>query len=645
MYEKLFSPIAIRGMELKNRVVMPAMGTKLSRERHVTQALIDYHLARALGGTALNMVEVASVHAPSAPDGFLGIHDDACVPGLERLVDAIHSGGGKAGIQLWQGAVNVIWDESAEICVPSETPVMTLHGMETVPGISVGKIAEVVRAYGEAARRAAEAGFDCVEFHAGHNYLPHMFLSPAFNHREDEYGGSFENRVRFPLEAIEAIRANIRSDMPLFMRFDAYDEQLEGGMDMEETIRFCELAGQAGVDVLNVSRGNTSSGAIIYEVPPLDVPRAFNIGNAGIIRQRTGMLVAGAGRINDPELAERILETEKVDLVCIGRGQLADPKFCVKAESGREREILRCVGCNQGCYDLFCDFSAPHISCMRNPAVGREADCALVPTERPKKVAVVGGGVGGMEAAMVLAKRGHDVHLYEANAQLGGQFSIAGKAPHKEEMDWADKDMAQQVFASSVRVHLGVQPTPAILDELSPEFVINATGATPVVPPISGADLDFVKLANDVLLGKERLAGDVVVVGGGLVGIEAAEYLAEAGCRVTVVEMLDDYGNGLGILRRICADRLIDDLGIDVRTGVEVTAITPAGVDCVIDGEAVRLPADYVVVAVGSRPKDSSGLAGYCRSHGIGYEAVGDAKAARRAIDAIREGFEVALRL
>ena len=303
MFEKLFTPIKIRGMELKHRIVMPAMGTKFSGQAsYVTPTHINYHVERVKGGSALNIVEVCSVHTPSAPRGFLSISEDEYIPGLKELTDAIHAEGGKAGLQLWQGSLAVGSDQTAQILMACDTP---FSEEITLPGATIEEIKEVVTCFGKAAARAVEAGFDCVEFHCAHNYLPHSFLSGGINFRTDEYGGSFENRAKFPLECIRAIRENIPEDMPLFMRIDAHDDYLEGGLTIEEVIEFCKLAGEAGVDVLDVSRGNIISAATKYEVPPIDIPRGFNIDNAARIRKETGMLTIGVGRINTAELAER----------------------------------------------------------------------------------------------------------------------------------------------------------------------------------------------------------------------------------------------------------------------------------------------------------------------------------------------------
>lgn len=388
MFEKLFSPIKIKDMELKNRIILPAMGTKFSGDgSEVTDKLIDYHVARVKGGSGLNIVEVTSVYTPAAPKRFLSLSEDEYIPGMKRLTDAIHAEGGKAGVQLWLGALAVSSDRAAQIIIPSDMPI---SAEITIPGMPKELIPVVVDAYGKAANRAVQAGYDCIEFHCAHTYLPHSFLSGGINRRTDEYGGSFENRAKFPLECIRAIRANMPEGMPLLMRIDAHDDYLEGGLTIEEVIKFCKLAQEAGVDVLDVSRGNILSNGLKFEVPPVDLPQGFNVDNAAKIREETGMLTIGVGRINTPELAEKILEEDKVDMVVMGRAQLADPEFCKKAEAGEIDDIDYCVGCNQGCYDGFENMDMECITCLRNPALGREKECEIYPTEKPETVLVAG---------------------------------------------------------------------------------------------------------------------------------------------------------------------------------------------------------------------------------------------------------------
>lgn len=640
-FENLFSPIKIRGLELKNRVVFPAMGTKMATEDgYVTKQLIDYHAARALGGSGLNFTEVCGVHGPSNPVKFLAIHEDKYIPGLKALTDAIHAAGGKAGVQLWQGGMAVATYQQEGIIIPSDIKVPGSD--HVIPGASIETIKEVVQSFGKAARRAVEAGFDCLEFHAGHNYSPHAFLSPAFNKRTDEYGGSLENRARYLLECIRAIRENIPEDMPLFMRIVAHDDYLEDGLTIEEMIKFCNMAKDAGVDVLNVSRGNFSSAAIKYEVPPVDLPRGFNVSNAERIKKETGMLTIAVGRINDPKQADEIIATGKADMVVIGRGQLADPEFCNKAKEGRVDDIIRCVGCNQGCFDGFVSPDMPHITCLRNPALGREDEYSIVKTDNPKKVLIAGGGVAGLESALTLKRRGHNPILCEASDSLGGQFKLAGIAPRKGELKDAAIAMGEMVKRENIEIRLSTPVTPEIINEINPDEVIIAIGAEPIKPNIPGIDLPHVTNSHDILAGHSSAKGNIVVIGGGLVGLEVAEYLADENNSITVVEMLDEVAKDLGQLRKICVMESIYEAGIKTITNAKCVEIKENAVVVEKDNKLEEIPCDSVVIAVGARSRVSDELSTYCKENNIPFHIIGDAVRARRALNAIAEAAEVA---
>lgn len=637
MFEHLLSPIKIRGLELKNRIILPAMGTRMASERgEITDRLIAYHAARAKGGCGLNIVEVAAVHRPSSPAHFVWICEDSLIEGHKRLTDAIHENGGKAGIQLWQGGLAVSMDPSAQILLPSD---MNL-GQYTIPGITLEQIKEVVFCYGQAARRAVEAGYDCIEFHLAHNYLPHSFLSGGLNHRTDEYGGNFENRCRFPLEVIDAIRNNIPEDMPLFIRIDAHDDFLEKGLTIEEVIDFCNIAKNHGVDVLDVSRGNILTAATIYEVPPIDVPQGFNIENASRIRKETNMLTIGVGRINHEDFAEKLLAEDKVDMVVMGRAQLADPELVNKLKEGRTQDIIHCIGCDQGCYDGFTDVvNREFITCMRNPNIGHEAEHTFTKTENPKHVWIVGGGVGGMEAAKVLKELGHEPEIFEASDHLGGQFIIAGKAPGKKEMEDATIEMAKQT-ERICKIHLNTKVTPEMIEEKKPDHVIIATGALPIALRLDGEDQIHHVQANDVLMGKEKLSGYIAIIGGGLVGLEAADYLATQGCKVTVLEMKDKIGADLGSLRQIAVMMKMNQLKVELKPSSKVNSLSKEGV---VLESGQTIPCEHVVYAVGSKSVDNSELCSMMDKLSIPYQIIGDAKAARRALNAIEEGYYAAM--
>jgi len=641
MYNKLFSSIKIRGLELKNRVVYPAMGTKFAGDsKTVNQRLIDYHVERVKGGSGLNIVEVTSVHSPSAPRKFLSISEDCYIPGLRDLTKAIHEAGGKAGIQLWQGSLAVGMDQTALVLVASDMPVSPEM---KIPGMTLEQIKEVVECYGQAARRAVEAGFDCIELHMAHNYLPHSFLSGGINHRTDEYGGSFVDRAKFPLEIIAAVRVNMPDEMPLFMRIGAHDDYLENGLTIEEVIGFCKMAKEAGVDVLDISRGNIISAGLKYEVPSIDIEKGFNIDNAAKIRKETGMTTIGVGRINTAKLAEEILDEDKVDMVVMGRAQLADPEFLNKSREGREADIDYCVGCNQGCYDGFENTDIEFITCLRNPALGREAACRIIKTAKPEKVLIAGGGIAGLEAAIVLKEQGHEPILCEATDQLGGQFLLAGEAPRKEEMKLAVISMARKAARLGVDIRLNKTVTADTIAEMKPHTFINAIGAEPIVPDIPGVNLPNVVNSHEVLSQKAKVSGEVVVIGGGMVGMEVAEYLAQKGCSITDLEMMKEFCQDMGSTRKISVTEHVYAARITPVTEVTVTEIKENKVIGKKNGELVSYPCDYVVIAVGAKAKDGKALEEACRENGVAYFVVGDGAMARKALNATREAFDVAL--
>ncbi|MDU2682528.1 MAG: NAD(P)/FAD-dependent oxidoreductase [Clostridium sp.] len=644
-FNDLFSPIKIRGMEIRNRIEFPAMGTKMVKdEKVVTDQLINYHAARSLGGNGLNFTEVCSVYDKAAPKNFLALSDDKYIPGMKKLADAIHEGGAKAGVQLWLGGSAVLFgDQTSMVVVPSDFKV---EGTDyVIKAASKEIINECIKAFGDAAKRAVEAGYDTVEFHAGHNYTPHSFLSKAFNKRMDEYGGSLENRARFLLECIKSIRENIPEDMPLFMRIDAHDDCVEDGLTIEEVIQFCKWAKEAGVDVLDVSRGNFSSAAVKYEVPPVDVPRGFNVENAARIKKETGMITVAVGRINDPEQADEIIRSGKADMVVMGRAQLADPEFCNKAKNGNVDDIVRCVGCNQGCYDGFTNPNAPFITCMRNPALGREAEFVINKTDNPKNVLIVGGGVAGLEAAIELKDRGHNPILCEASDSLGGQFVLAGAAPRKEEMKEAAIAMGEMAKRKGVEIKLSTPVDAEVIKDINPDEVIIAAGAEPIKLNVPGANLPHVTNSHDILAGKAKVNGDIVVIGGGLVGLEVAEYLSGNVNKITVVEMLNEVAKDLGQLRKICVMESLYHEGIKTITEAKCVEIKEKSIVIDKNGVVEEVPCDSVIVAIGARSRNFESISDYCKENNIPYHVIGDAVRARRALNCIEEASEVARRI
>lgn len=644
-FENLFSPIQIRNLTLKNRVVMAGMGTKMAcgDGREVSDQLIAYHKARAVGGVGLNTVEVCSVDTASAPKGFLSLSEDTYIPGMKKLCDAVHEGGGKIALQLWQGGLGVCMDPDAEQLYPTDLKYPPRFMIEQ---ITEERIASIIAAFGKTARRAVEAGFDAVEFHCAHNYLPHSFLSGGMNRRTDGWGGSLENRMRFPLACLESIRSNIPDGMPLLMRIDCHDDFLPGGLTVEDMIVFCKEAKKKGVDLLNVSRGNILTKANMFEVPPVDLPHGFNVEDAARIRKETGILTMPAGRINTPEYAEEILAKDQADLVVMARAQLADPEFCNKAKAGKVTAIKYCIGCDQGCFDYFVDPTKPHISCLRNPAVGREVEMALIPTDAPKKVLVVGGGIGGIETADVLFKRGHHPIVCEASDHLGGQMLLAGVSPRKDDTAMAARMAGQNIIDEGVEVRLNTPVTPTLIAQEKPDAVVIAVGSRPIVPKIPGTDAPYVLDSHQVLGGADVPVGKIVVVGGGLVGLEVAEYLEAKGSSITVIEMKEAAAADLKGNRKIAVDFALEKADISIFVKTVCKEIQDHTVVVETEEGPREFAADAVVMAIGSKPVPSDDLKAACEQAGIPCYVIGDAlQAPRRVLNAVHEAYDVALKL
>ncbi len=637
MFDSLFSPIRVRGLELKNRVKMPGAAVCMHDKGFVTDRMIAYQVARARGGCGLNTVEATSIHAPTAPEGLVNMSEDKYIPGLTRLCAAIHQAGGKCNVQMDQGGISTFYvDPDLPVFIPSPKPEFGLEGA------SVEFMAEVRTAFADSAARAVLCGFDSVEMHVSHGYGLHGFLSAAMNKREDEYGGSLENRARYPLECIRAVRGAIPQGMPIFLRIAPFDDDVENGLSAEDVIQFCKWAGEAGADALDVSRGNCWGHGAKYIVPPMDLPRGFNVENAARLKKETGLITVGVGRINDPAQAEGYIASGLVDMVDIGRAQMADPEFCRKAREGRVEDIVRCIGCLEGCFDRCMSPDYPHTSCLWNPALGEEEAYALKPAAQAKRVLIVGGGVAGMEAALTLHGRGHKVTLAEAGSELGGIFRLAGVAPRKSETLDAVRARAGQVMRSGVQVLLGTEATPALVERLKPDAVILASGGTPVVPPIPGADRPNVVGFKEVLSGAVKPAGRIVVIGGGLVGIETAEYLYNGVNDITVVEMGKSIAADAGSTRAGFIEEFVEEENIHCVTRAKAVEIREGSLVIEKKSGQEELPADYIVIAAGSRPRPQTALLECCESKGIPVYVSGDAKEVGFAIDAIADAAALA---
>jgi 2,4-dienoyl-CoA reductase-like NADH-dependent reductase (Old Yellow Enzyme family)/thioredoxin reductase len=646
--KEIFAPLKVNTVEVKNRVFMAPMGTNLATvDGHVTQELIDYLVARARGGVGLIITEVTMVDARARYIGnSLGLFDDSHIPGWRKLAEAVHLHGTKIMPQLIhpsfaaREALNRIQPVAA-------SPLAHYFYREIPRELTVEEIQEIIERFAEAARRAKEAGCDGVEIHAAHCHgLLGGFLSPLHNKRSDEYGGDLNGRMKIVLETVRRVRSKVGRDFIISVRISGEEDE-PGGQTLHETIYLARCLEEAGVDLLHVSGGSfftPSRGGRV--IPPTGAPRALNAAQARAIKQSVGIPVACVGRITDPWIAETVVSTGCADAVVIGRALLCDPEFVNKAAKNQVEEIRPCIGCLNCLTQVLMDNP---IACSVNVDAGKEGQGSLQRAAQPKKVLVIGGGPGGLEAARVAAQRGHEVTLMEKSAKLGGQFLLAAVPPGKQELAVLTRYLVNQVYKAGVKVELNKEVTLETVTEFAPDAVIVATGGVPLLPQeIAGLEREIVVTAWDVLSGKVLVGPEVVVIGGGVLGCETANFLAHpvrdrapGAVRVTVLEMQDNVAmDDLTFYRSWLVTQLYDK-GVNIVTNARVSEILQDGVRYTVDGqEQVLRGIDNVVLAVGVSPQDA--LARELKNLPVPVYVIGDAKKPRRVRDAIAEANKVA---
>ncbi|HON58220.1 MAG TPA: FAD-dependent oxidoreductase [Smithella sp.] len=636
-FPHLFSEIAINGMTLKNRAVMPPMGTGYGNaDGTVTDRLVAYLARRAQGGTGLIITEICAVD----PRGRglptqIGIWKDDFIAGLACIPRELHRYGAKVALQLHHAG-----RETFEAVIgmkpeaPSAIPSAVLG--QSCEAMSPERIAEMVERFAQAARRAREAGFDGVELHGAHGYLLNQFLSPFSNHRDDAYGGSEENRKRFVLETIRAVRKSVGGDYPVWIRVSA-DEMIRGGYDLSFMRRFAPQMVEAGVDAIHCSVGVYSTPGNL-SVASMDTESGFNLFRARAIKEVVTVPVIGVGRIHRPQVADEAIARGDADLISFGRQHLTDPDFINKAREGALEDIRWCTACNQGCIERL-SFEMKSATCSFNPECGREYTLPLSGVDAPGRVWVIGAGPAGLSAAMTAASRGHRVEVYEREAQAGGQLIPASRPPHKAAFgDWVGWAL-RRLEKLSVPIHFHCDIG---LDEIirqKPDAVILACGAYPATPPIPGLDSEIVADAREVLIGKVELKSPAVILGAGYVGMETADYLLSQGIEVTVLEMqtappvnsLAAHGYWLHKRIRRGGGRLF--FGAKV-IGVEKGRV----IYCLPEGEKKSEQASLVITAMGAKSENQmeEGL----KKLQIPYRIIGDARSPRRILEAIHEGYK-----
>lgn len=660
MIDPLFQPITINGMPVKNRIFMPAMHMNMAGNYAVTDRLVDFYAERARGGAGLITVGYATVDERSGNPGNIGAHQDVYIPGLTRLATAIRENGARASVQL-----NHAGRYNHSMLMGGKQPVApsaiaSRLTRETPKELGTAEIREIVECFAQAARRVKEAGFDAVEILSGTGYLISEFISPLTNKRCDEYGGSFDNRIRFGLEVVAAVRQVVGKEFPLLVRMNG-NEFMKGGTSRQELQEYAVRLAAAGVDALCINVGWHEA-----QVPQIvtEVPRGVFAYLARGIRERVSIPVIASHRINDPHVARELLSDGYCDMVAIGRALIADPYFPDKARSHHESDIIHCVACAQGCFDNL--FKMKAVECLCNPRAGYERSRALVRTGNPLNVVVVGGGAAGMSAAVAAAGRGYRVTLYESGGQLGGQLLLAGAAPGREEFLELAADLKRQLELSGATVVFNSSVDEQFLKNAKPDALIIATGGRPITPPIPGADLAHVVQAWDVLSENVITGKRVAVIGGGAVGVETALLLAEKGTlsgealkfllvhgaesleelyglatrgskEVTVIEMLGELGRNFGKSTRWGMLQDLERYGVKTRATARVVEISADCVRIECAGIMEDIPADTVVLAVGTRSHNP--LQELVAASGIPFRVAGDALQPAMVFDAIHQGF------
>lgn len=636
MYPKLFSPIKIGAMELKNRLVIGPMEVIYNeKDGTVTERYLKYVEERAKGGWGLIITEAHAVQDNGrAFDCCGGVWTDSQIAGEAKVAEAAHKYGAKIAIQLIHGGRQTI-AQGVEMVGPSAIIDPTRD--VTPRALTIDEIHEIIEAFGDAALRTKKAGFDCVEIHGAHGYLIQEFTSPYSNKRTDEYGGNLRNRARFGLEIIRNIRKKCGPDFPIIYRMST-TELLENGegLTIADSRVLAKWYEEAGVNMIHCTVGNYTT--IHYMLPPAAVPHGFQADYAAEIRKVVNIPVITVGRYNDPDLAEAVLDAGKADLVCMARQSLADPHFPEKAKTGRVDEIIQCLGCQQGCITQL--YKDEPIRCMVNPRTGKEYIYTNEPAEVKKNVVVVGGGVGGLEAAIAAATRGHKVTVYEKSAQLGGQWNLAAVPPYKYELAsflaWQKGELKRR----GVTVKLNTEFTQDMLtDEV--DAVILATGAVPIIPKkIPGVDQKHVVSANDILSGNAEYGKKVAVIGGGEVGAETAAFIAAARRKVGIFEMMDGIARESESSVNHFLFQYLNERNVDIYTGATVKEIKETSVVYECNGKLEEYTdVDTVVLALGSvsyNPLEAQ-LAGKVKKLAV----IGDAAKVNQGIEAIDKGYMV----
>ena len=641
MENMILQPIVVGGQTFKNRIMFPPLTTGYEKNGMISEQDMGFYTRLAKGSVGYIVLgDVAPINSFSPTPKLF---DDSQIPAFKELADSVHAYGTKLGVQLFHPEYDVDAINSLFMQKKFDEMRQRLHHdmMFFTDEVSEEMLMAIIDKMCACAVRAQKAGVDVIQIHG--DRLNGCLCSTRMNHRTDKFGGSLENRVRFARMLTRAIRKAV-PDMIIDYKLSIVTPQRgKGGIDEADAVQFAQWLVEDGVDMFHVAQAN-HTGNMADTIPPMGVqPYGFFVRIAGDIKKAVNVPVSAVGRIVDAEMAERVIESGMADIVAMGRPLLADPDWGTKIAAGKACDIRRCISCNKGCTDAI--QNRQFLSCVLNAENGYENSRSIQPAEQKKKIAVLGGGPAGLEAARVAALRGHDVTLFEKTTSLGGQLNIACVPPRKEEMRRATQDLIHAVCNAGVHLCMGQTRTAEQLKDAGFEAVINAVGAHSAAPRIPGIDGVNVADAWKVLAGEQQVYGTVAVIGGGMVGCETAEYLAARGCKVSVIEMMDKIaaGESTTILPTLLEN--YKTYGVEQYPSHKVKEFRMDAVVCENkDGAEVTIPCDYIVLAMGARSNEFDAAA--LEAANIPVYSIGDA--AGKAADisnAIRTGYDTACQL
>ena len=641
MENMILQPIVVGGQTFKNRIMFPPLTTGYEKNGMISEQDMGFYTRLAKGGVGYIVLgDVAPINSFSPTPKLF---DDSQIPAFKALADSVHAYGTKLGVQIFHPEYDVDAINSLFMQKKFDEMRQRLHHdmMFFTDEASEEMLMSIIDKMCACAVRAQKAGVDVIQIHG--DRLNGCLCSTRMNHRTDKFGGSLENRVRFARMLTRAIRKAV-PDMVIDYKLSIVTPQRgKGGIDEADAVQFAQWLVEDGVDMFHVAQAN-HTGNMADTIPPMGVqPYGFFVKIAGDIKKAVNVPVSAVGRIVDADMAARVIESGMADIVAMGRPLLADPDWGTKIAAGKACDIRRCISCNKGCTDAI--QNRQFLSCVLNAENGYENSRSIQPAAQKKKVAVLGGGPAGLEAARVAALRGHDVTLFEKTTSLGGQLNIACVPPRKEEMRRAAQDLIRAVCNAGVHLCMGQTCTAEQLKEAGFEAVINAVGAHSAAPRIPGIDGVNVADAWKVLAGEQQVYGTVAVIGGGMVGCETAEYLAARGCKVSVIEMMDKIaaGESTTILPTLLEN--YKTYGVEQYPSHKVKEFRMDAVVCENkDGAEVTIPCDYIVLAMGARSNEFDAAA--LENANIPVYAIGDA--AGKAADisnAIRTGYDTACQL